>query len=84
MRRVVGWSRRVGLAHRCEVLLGLPARTSLTCIFDRDSLRRPTERDQQPIRVERLAILERPVILLSEQLIGLFAASKCHKTIIVA
>ncbi len=66
MTRVVGWSLCVGLAKLGQVFFGLPARTASTSIFDRDGLWRPTERDQQPIRVERLAILDRPMVFLRE------------------
>lgn len=66
MRRIVWGSRCVGLTHRLDVPLGLPARTPSTCIFDWDALRRPTKSHQQPIRVERLAILDRPMVFLRE------------------
>lgn len=79
MRRVVFGTRRVIRACVFHLLARSRSRLTLVRILRRRSLRRPPKSNQQPIRVQRFAVVDRPVKLLREQLIDLLGACQTYE-----
>lgn len=74
MRRVIGRARCILTPHGVQMLTRQAARFLAVIIFRWNVLWCPPERDQNPVRIERFAVLKRPPKLLYEKLVGLFTA----------